>query len=794
MKFIKKIENNTIVVTNYNYRLEILKELDKSDKLLNVNFMTLEELLDKYYFSYDERAIYYLMDKYKLKRDIAGIYLKNMIYVSDKDYNNDKLNKLVLLKKELIKEKLLIYDELFLKYIKNKKIVFYNYNYFTSLEKEMIKELGQITSVLVVDKEYSNNEHTIYEFNDIDDEVEFVAISILKLIEKGVPISLIKLTNLNDDYLDTVKRIFNMCGLKVSFSNDKVISTKVAQDYLSLEGSIFERIDILSSKYKNNLVLDQIIKIVNKYVGFKNLDVIKEMIKYDLKNCSLKEDKYKNSIEIIDYKNYPTSDKYIFMLSFNQNNIPVVYKDEEFITDNIKDDLFIYSVTLRNKLERESSINNILNIKNLVITYKNSTSFGSYYPSNLIDDLGFSVKEINRDYKKSYSLILDRIKLSKMLDNYIKTGSIDKNLNYLYSNYNDISYSKYDNKFKGINSSLFKDYISGEFNLSYSSMDSFYKCPFRYYLSYVLNLDIYEERFETYIGKLFHYVLENGLKEKKDVAFLVSLFISNKERVLSKKEKFFVNNLIKELEFVLKVIFEQLENTNLNKMLFEEKVEIKKEGNISVTFKGFIDKVMYEEKDGKVIGAIIDYKTGFTDINLGYVPYGLSMQLPIYLYLAKNSDKLKDISFAGFYLQRVLSNEVSVDIKKSYDELKRDNVLLYGYSNSNESLLYEFDKTYKKSKYIKSMKLNDKGGFSRFSKILSDDKIDKLIKLTDERIDNAIREISVAHFDIKPKKTDKELLGCKYCNYRDICFKEALDEELIVLDKDLSFLGGDINA
>ena len=72
--------------------------------------------------------------------------------------------------------------------------------------------------------------------------------------------------------------------------------------------------------------------------------------------------------------------------------------------------------------------------------------------------------------------------------------------------------------------------------------------------------------------------------------------------------------------------------------------------------------------------------------------------------------------------------------------------------------------------------------------------IQNLIKITTQKIDQAIDLICNCDFDINPKVTEKENLGCKYCKYKDICFKENKDEVLIKPDSNLSFLGGDTNA
>ena len=92
------------------------------------------------------------------------------------------------------------------------------------------------------------------------------------------------------------------------------------------------------------------------------------------------------------------------------------------------------------------------------------------------------------------------------------------------------------------------------------------------------------------------------------------------------------------------------------------------------------------------------------------------------------------------------------------------------------------------------MKLNKDGGFSRYSKVLDNNEINNLILLTDKKIEDAINDICLGRFDINPKVISTDNLGCKYCEYHDICFMKKQDEVLIDVPSDLSFLGGDINA
>ena len=784
-------KNNDLIVTGNEYKLDILHSCGDNNILINIKFIDKKEFINRFYFTYDERAIYYLMKNYKLNENVSRVYLDNLYYIDDVEYKSNKLNKLVSIKRELNEEGLLIYDNLFLNYIKNKRIVFYNYNCFNKFELDMIDRLKKITEVVIIDKDYKEYKPTVYEFDSIFDEVSFVASSILKLIDSGVNPGMIKLTNIDDDYKLFINFIFPLYGIKTDINDNYLISNSIAQEFLNMKGTIKERVDMLSKKY-NNKVLDDVISIVNKYIIFDNINIVNEMISNEFKCRTIKQKDYDNLIRVIDYKNYPIGDEYVFMLGFNQSVIPVQYKDEDYITDNIKDGLLLESTNYKNKIEKDITIKNILNIKNLIISYKKSTPFGVFFPSSLIKDLNLNViNNFKEDtvYSKDYARIL----LGKYIDNYIYYGTVTDDL-VKYNSSLKIPYNTYNNKFNGIDKDKFLSSIKDGFNLSYSTINDYYNCSFKYYLSNVLRLNIYEDNFAAYIGSVFHYCLEKGLINDIEVSKLVDEYITNSERTLTMKEKFFINNLIPDIEYALFTIKDNLSKTDLKDILFEKRVEVIKHRKVTVTFKGFIDKVMYRKDSDHTIIAIVDYKTGNSDIDLKYVPFGLSMQLPIYLYLASNINEFTNPVFGGFYLQKVLSGKPVISIEKDIDKQKKENLLLKGYSNRDKDILKRFDNTYVESSVIKSMKLKKDGDFNSHSKVLDNDEISSLIKVTDKKIDEAIDSICDARFDINPKAENGKNIGCLYCDYKDICFVNKKDEINIVPDDSLSFLGGEENA
>lgn len=207
---------------------------------------------------------------------------------------------------------------------------------------------------------------------------------------------------------------------------------------------------------------------------------------------------------------------------------------------------------------------------------------------------------------------------------------------------------------------------------------------------------------------------------------------------------------------------------------------------------GIIDKLKYENIDGNNIVAIIDYKTGNTDIDLNNTCYGISMQLPIYLYLANNSS-LKNVKIAGFYLQKLIHNKLNYQENKDYSTELSKLYRLEGYSNSDPEILSKLDKSYNDSLVIKGMKTSSKG-FYAYSKVLNDEQMKNINDLVDKKIDEAINNIMDTNFNINPKKIGDELKGCEFCKFKDICYMK--EEDIISLESKnyKEFLGGEENA
>ena len=127
------INDNSILIIPNNLKEEILLKINGLNSIFDIKIMNLDEFIDKLTFTYDNKSIYYLINKYKIKYEVAKVYLENIKYIE----NNSpikKLNKLYKIKQELINNNLLIYDNLFKLFIKNKKNIIYGYDYLNKYQ------------------------------------------------------------------------------------------------------------------------------------------------------------------------------------------------------------------------------------------------------------------------------------------------------------------------------------------------------------------------------------------------------------------------------------------------------------------------------------------------------------------------------------------------------------------------------------------------------------------------------------------------------------------------------------
>ena len=278
-----------IVITPSNLKKKVIELSRKKYYNYNIKFMSINEFIDKYTFSYDNKTIYNIMNKYNINLSSTLVYLNNLCYISDK-LNNSKMILLKDIKKYLEDNNLLIYDNRFREYVKDKEIHIYGYNYINKYYLNIFKDLNYIVHNI----EYNNYDiDKIYEFNYIDDEVIFVIDKIYELLRNNISIDKIKLI-ISNEYREVIYRLFKIYNIPINIKKRSIYSIKVVKDILNnlddLDNSI-NNISILSKSSTGKTIQATLIKesskdnIINDGAksDFFMEDDVKEIIKV-LKN------------------------------------------------------------------------------------------------------------------------------------------------------------------------------------------------------------------------------------------------------------------------------------------------------------------------------------------------------------------------------------------------------------------------------------------------------------------------------------------------------------------------------
>ena len=718
------IKDNMLLICPSDIKEKILAN---NKSLVDISFMTLEEYKKRYYFDYDYHTVKYLMNTYGYTLNNAKEIIESLYFVEDKDYPNNKLNDLAKIKKELLEKNLLILDPLFNKH--NKDTIVYGYGDIRLNDAKVLKGT-------IVDKHYD-----IYEFDIIESELEYVYESIFELLENGIDINNIYIVA-DNEYENYFKRYNSYYDFKVNYPSDNSLyGTEAAKKFL-------EDIELKDREtIYNELTNKDLVNILNKYL---DLNEAHDFIVEDLKHIKLNK-KYKDVVQVVS-NNYLFSDfDYVFYLGFN-DKVPAYKKDNEYLDNEMCRLLGIDDTNDKNRIIKENLICNLSNIKNLSLSYSKNSPFNKYERQMLFSDVNY----ITYTNKYLHSDRANKNRYGELLDNLDKYGEHNDDLDSMYSTYDRNNYGDYDNSYKNFN--VGKEIVE----LSYSSMQSYYECAFKYYLDNILRPDDSDATFFTTIGTIAHNVLqEMVLDNTKDFDELWD----NQVTFTSAKELYFNKKIKEEIREDFNIILKQKELSYFDDVECEKSIRLQLADKIF--FKGKIDKIL-KCKDNL---CIVDYKTGNTKIEDKYFEFGLNLQLPSYLYLLQE-DPSKII---GFYLQHLVAPKYVYDEKKDIETQKNEDMKLTGFTSSDISRINILEDLDGKSNVVSKLAITKNGELSKNSKVISDEDMKDMIKLVEDKILEASTSILNNDFSINPKVIDNKNVSCTYCRYKDICYKRIKD-------------------
>ncbi len=745
-----KFTDNSIYIVPNSLKLKLLDILSNDSKIYNITFISLEELEKHYFFDIKEDSLLYLLDKTNENIDVLRLMLKNLYKIDiTKEYKESKLNNLKRLYYDLKDNNYLVFDNGYKEYLLTKNIYILGYSMLEPYEKEMLDSIN--TNYLDISGNLSID--TVYTYHSMKDEIISTALKIRELNSKCVSYNKIFLAGIDNSYNYLLKTVFSMFDIPLYLkSTNKLTSLISVKEYLK---------DKDISHIKDINLKSKIIKIESDLSYAKNSKYYDILLKDKLDNTTIDSIELVESVKVLnealDVPYLVSDDEYLFVLGFNQNYLPKIYKDEEYLSDNLKNKCNLNTSFIKNKLSKENLVKVLGTIKNLTISYKLTSLTGEYAKSSLLNEL--NLKEVDSfNYNYNYSRDFNSYRVSSVLDNYYKYHEKDNDFDFLTTNIDTSKYTSFDHKFKGINREV------TPYSLSYSSIDDLAKCPFKYYLKYILKLDSFDENFNTKIGNIFHSILKDSYSNY--FSFEESLNKALKDNPLDKRESILFKRLETELQEIVNYNKQVEKRSFLTEFYGEKRLEIPLSEH--ATLKGFIDKILFKTFHDKTYYAVFDYKTGNATLNLDYLEDSLYLQLPLYIYLINKSNLFDNPSFVGFFYQYLLQN-----YKDSEEQIK--NLKLVGYTTDDKVILSYLDEDYENNSFVKGLSVKKDGELSSRSKVLSDSELEDIMNSINKALEKSLKIIDNNAFDIAPKIINNKNISCEFCPFKEVCFVSASD-------------------
>lgn len=764
------LENNNCVVVSFNELKPYFINLKSANPALNFKFLSINEIKKNAFGVSNECAIKLGLDNFNYDYPTIKTFLNYIKSGINVEVNED-INKYYNL---LIQNNFLLVEKDYKLIFKNKLVLFLGFEKDDIEINHLISEL-EITNFkfIKLSEVFYKKQIFVRKYLRVDEEIHDVFIRIIDLLNSGEKVSNIQIVtdfNRNYFYLNLYSKLLK---LELNFKDrDSLYETKIAKiiekNIDSLNEENIKMYDDGSDEY--NLIVKYLSfynfsNLSNKYVNYKAI----------LSDVLLSSFIDSEGIVVTNKFNFDV-DKHTFLIGFDDSFFSKIAKNNEFFDDKIKilnnlnsseivnrenNELLLYYLMAMNKLELyygKSDGENKEEISYyLSIIYPNSND----YNSHIIDRLFY-----NYDYNESialsyYSYYYELAKQYKERTTfyYMYDQSISKML------------TRYDNQYNGINNRT-----NSYYKISYTQLNEFFSCPFKFYADRVLGINNFEDNFYLKAGNFIHEIMEKVYDKDFDFDKVFETLLIEQKDKFDKIELIYLDKLKISAKIITDRLIAEKENSFIVKTYSEKEFNIPL--NDKYILNGKVDSILIAENNDRKALQIIDYKTGETELNLSKNIYGLGLQLPIYSYLLEKDEEFKDINIQGIYYVNFISKILFDYDNNQIDSIKRKFLKSGAFTNSVDDIKLFEPKIidYLESKTIEKLSINKDGeikkatifDFSKPIKIMDEIYpclIDQNIKIFIDYIENNKYPIS-PFYDSETNNS----FSCSFCDYKDLCF------------------------
>ena len=373
----------------------------------------------------------------------------------------------------------------------------------------------------------------------------------------------------------------------------------------------------------------------------------------------------------------------------------------------------------------------------------------------------------------------------------------------------------YQNKAEKINDENVKKLYENNTRISPSSIEKYARCPFSHFIRYILRPK--EERnfnlSNADVGTIYHELLMTMAQRLTTENVPITLDNSKWMTITKEESDEMAKDILREISNTYRkglvsadpeeenkaelmavtcmdsawAMIKHVKQGEIKDMMFEqafgrnkviEPVEIKVDDEKVFCIEGKIDRVDMLPDD---YVKVIDYKSSNLKFNKEKAVKGWTVQLLLYLEAATNTRNIKRKPAGTFYfhidspiIDATLEGGEDV-MDKFWAEFRMDGVML-----NEKTVLGYIDQTLKdagsKSNIIKAEIKKDNTVSEKNKNLLNKEEFEILRKEVYGKVEEICKSIWEGNIDIEPTQVGKGSTvekGCKYCDYRAICKKEA---------------------
>lgn len=787
-------EEDIIIVSNKYIKPILIQKF--SNQMRKITFKSFDEVKGDIYTTIDYQMLFHNM-KEDTNLEVLRIKLANSYFIQQ-DSNEPFLHELYLYHQN----NHLILDENHLSYYKSKKVYFVNYYGDDDLINQMLPFLKHYERCFTTNS--INKELTIFHFENYDDEILEVVNHIAILLNKKVDPAKIVIHKVNKDYLNKLEEYLMIYKIDYIVEGegsffDVDIVKNFFHDLKNYEAMRLNKVlkDYLIDK-KDNKIFSKIGKVLEPLIMLDltinsiTLDLIKDVFIH-----TIYQEEVTNAIKIENVLNHIyDDDTHIFIMNFSHGEIAHIYKDDTYLNDKIRKNLKLLTSFDRTQIEEKKILDCIHSYESIHLSYSTYCSSKIYMPSNLIKEL--AKKRIVNICDASihiYHIVNEDMAKMRFFKAYALYRLYQKKtFDYLYgyTYFCDDLTKRYQSDF---NATL--DYLALPtlfMELSYTKLNDYFSCPFRFYLKYILNIEEkMEDNNSTFVGRMYHFVLEKVVAKRyidrrtkeevlENISVYICDFVKNQTYEIKDKLKFYLNKFSEELKLIVEIIMDFMDHSSFEVLGLEQKLEKQLDDYTVVV--GLIDKILkYQE-----YYLVIDYKTNPVHPNWYALDVGLDLQLPLYLYLIKANDP--NAKIAGSYLQSVFRTSLLKYEDKPLSKVMLEQLKYVGYTLQDRDVILAIDtNALNGSGSLPKQIVSNKGFYKNFlKKSFTQTQFDAIILYVEKLIFEANKKIRKGLFPILPLTDEKNESVCRYCRLKDLCYRNETMKKVYKKHDDFSYL------